>query len=346
MTRRSWLAGLGLALAALLATGCPAPAGTTATPAGGKPFSIAVFVPGVVDGSPTYEMMVAGVNQACTELAAKGRQVSSRVVEAGFNQAEWLQSLTALAAEGTNDLIVSSNPSLPDLAVKVLESFPATKFLILDARLDGNPGIKTVGFDQYQQGYLNGRLAALLADPAKPHRFGLLAGQEYPVMDQDIKAGYLDGARSIHADAALEFRVLGNWYDAAKAEELTLAMAEAGCQTVLAIAGGGNQGAVNAARKTGLAVTWFDSPGYSFGAGVVKGGTVVNQTGFCRQAVIQAVEGSLDYGQASLLGIADGAVDLAWAPELEAALGSSGVADFRAHLAGIKDGSISLPRKP
>ena len=60
------------------------------------PFDIAVFVPGVVAGSPLYEQLVAGA-----ERAVKGRSnVSLKVIEGGFNQGEWGEKLTSLAATG------------------------------------------------------------------------------------------------------------------------------------------------------------------------------------------------------------------------------------------------------
>ena len=50
-----------------------------------KPFNIAVFVPGVIAGSPIYEQLVEGTAAAAAEHA----HASVKVLEAGFNQAEW-----------------------------------------------------------------------------------------------------------------------------------------------------------------------------------------------------------------------------------------------------------------
>ncbi|HET7838719.1 MAG TPA: BMP family ABC transporter substrate-binding protein, partial [Rectinemataceae bacterium] len=55
---------------------------------------VCVFVPGVVSGSPTYEQLVAGAKRAVDEVPG----ASLKVVEAGFNQADWLDKLSALAA--------------------------------------------------------------------------------------------------------------------------------------------------------------------------------------------------------------------------------------------------------
>ena len=57
---------------------------------------VCVFVPGVVSGSPIYEQLVSGAKRAVAEVPG----ASLKVVEGGFNQADWLGKLSALAATG------------------------------------------------------------------------------------------------------------------------------------------------------------------------------------------------------------------------------------------------------
>ena len=109
--KRNWKAILiGFILLGLLVPGLAFAAGKTETPAAeAKPFNIAVFVPGVVAGSPLYEQMVEGTGKAAAEYP----NVSVKVLEAGFNQAEWEEKMTSLAATGEYDVIVTSNPAMP-----------------------------------------------------------------------------------------------------------------------------------------------------------------------------------------------------------------------------------------
>ena len=107
-----------------------------------KTYAIAVFVPGIVKGNPTYELLVEGVQEAKNKLAKSGKKVTVKTVEGGTNQGEWQNGLTALALSKKYDLIVSSNPSLPAIAEKVLQSAPQQKFLLLDSYLTGNKQIK------------------------------------------------------------------------------------------------------------------------------------------------------------------------------------------------------------
>ncbi|WP_319560814.1 BMP family ABC transporter substrate-binding protein [Marispirochaeta sp.] len=120
--------------------------------------SIAVFVPGVVAGSPTYEMMVKGVQEAAKETP----EVEISVIEGGVNQGEWLTKVSSLAASGRYDLIVTSNPAMPEICAEVSRSYPEARFLILDGHIEGNPSIFTFRFDQKEQGYLAGYFAGLV----------------------------------------------------------------------------------------------------------------------------------------------------------------------------------------
>lgn len=316
----------------------------------GKPFRVAVFVPGVVQGSPTYEMMVAGVEAAKTKAASQGRTIESKVVEGGFNQSEWQNALMALASGGY-DLVISSNPSMPDIAAAVSPTVPDCKFLLMDGSLAGNPAIKTIDFDNYQQAWLNGYFAAMVSSSQlnttpNVRVVGLLAGQEYPVMNNQIKKGFLDGAQAVNSGFTLDFRVLGNWYDAAKAAELSRSMIGAKAHVILAIAGGGNQGVVAAAKEAGTFVTWFDDPRYAGGEGTVIGSTLVKQTDACTTAILQAMDGKLDYGTPTKLGIKEGAVDFDFDnPAFTKVVPSELLAKERAIIDDVKAGKMVLAPK-
>jgi simple sugar transport system substrate-binding protein len=314
----------------------------------GKPFRVAVFVPGVVQGSPTYEMMVAGVN-AARDRATAGRVIDVKVVEGGFNQGDWQKGVLALATTGEYDLIVSSNPSLPAIVSEVAKQTPAQRFLVLDGDLAGNAQIKTIAFNQFEQGYLNGHFAALLSKSQLPKAnpelvVGLLAGQEYPVMNEQIRAGYLAGAQAVDPGFKVDFRVLGNWYDAAKAATLAKDMIAAKADVILTIAGGGNQGVISASQEAGAYVMWFDSPGYVTGSDTVMGSTTVDQTAACTEAVLKAMDGKLDYGVVTRLGIKEGAVGFAFdSPDLPKAVPAGAIEAERKLIEAIKSGSVVLP---
>jgi simple sugar transport system substrate-binding protein len=275
-------------------------------------FDIAVFVPGVVEGSPTYEMLVAGVERAAGEREG----TSVQVVEGGFNQGEWLEGVTSLAADGRYELIVSSNPSLPEISAEVAQSYPEERFLILDGYLDENPAVHTVIFNQREQAFLVGHFAGLVTRSSLDNtndlaRVGLLAGQEYPIMNNVILPAYELGLRTVLPQATVDFRVLGNWFDATSAAELANSMIANGADVILTIAGGGNQGVIASARENEAYVLWFDDAGYEEAPGIVIGASVVRLDRAAYERTLSAIDGELDFGEAAVLGVADGYVDFA-----------------------------------
>ncbi|EEV20536.1 basic membrane protein [Treponema vincentii ATCC 35580] len=314
-----------------------------------KAVSVAVFVPGIVKGNPTYELLVEGVQEAKAQLDKKGQPITVKVVEGGVNQGEWQNGLTALAISKKYDLIISSNPSLPAIAEKVLQFAPQQKFLLLDGYLAGNAQIKTVGFNHYEQGYLNGYYAALISTSTMKnanaaYKIGLLAGQEYPVMNDKIRKGYLDGAKAVNKNFELDFRVLGNWYDAAKASELAVSMIKNNADVILTICGGGNAGVVAAARENGAYVMWFDRPGYSYGKDIVVGSTEVSQKTACTDSVIAFVEGRLEFGKPVELGIKNDAVGFAF-EGVPSAVPQTAIQKVKQLIDDIKSGKTTLSDK-
>lgn len=273
-----------------------------------NPPSIAVFIPGTASGSPIYEMLAEG-----TQRAAGAHGAPVQVIEGGYNQAEWESKLTSLAASGNYDLIVSSNPSLPALAQAVKAKFPSQHFLLLDGELDGVPGIYTLRYNQREQAYMAGYIAAMLASEAGDKaRIGLIAGQEYPVMLETILPGYREGAEAVNPDIEVDFRVVGNWYDAAKCAELAAGMIKAGARVLLCVAGGANEGAVQAAAEApsgDARIIWFDTNGYAIRPPYIAGSSVVYQDKAAYDKVKLFLEGKLPFGTAELVGVRDGYVD-------------------------------------
>ena len=324
--------------------------GQPAIAAATKPFAIAIFVPGFVQGSPTYELLVAGVNQAISKTAAPGGPIASiKLVEGGGKQSQWPVLLAALASSARYDVIVTANPSMPLYCAQVAQQFSRQKFLVLDGFLAHNSAIATIGFNHYQEAWLDGYFAALIGDSGLPGtksgaRIGLIAAQEYPVMLNEIKPGFLAGARAIDPRIQLDFRVLGDWNDAAKANAIARDMIANQVDVILTIAGGGNQGVVKAARDTGTYVVWYDTSGYEQGPGVVIGSSLTRLDQAAETAVTQAITGNLAYGTAQILGIREGGVGFdTVAPLFQTAVPQSAQVAQRAMIQQLVSGERIIP---
>jgi len=314
---------------------------------------IGVFVPGVVSGSAIYEMLVDGTKKAAAEYGASNPASAPQVtvIEGGFNQAEWEGKVTTLAASGTYSLIVSSNPSLPDIVNSVSAKFPKQKFLLLDAELSGNPNVYTLRYNQREQGYMAGYIAALYtmealgpgAANANAKKIGLVAAQEYPVMNKVILPGYTEGARAVDPGFSVEFRVVGNWFDAAKAAELAAGMIRGGVKVLLPIAGGAGTGVIQAASEAGAKVVWFDTNGYAQRPGTVIGSAILRQDKAAYEKVLAYLKGTLPFGKAEVAGISGGFVDFVDNDPQYIAAVSQTIRDKQAQLlARLRSGELKL----
>jgi simple sugar transport system substrate-binding protein len=274
---------------------------------------IAVYIPGIMAGSAIYEMLAAGVRRAAEEAG----NVNTTIVEAGYNQAEWPVKLTALAARQQFDLIISSNPSMPELAAAVCAKFPDTRFLLLDGELAGNPAIYTLGYNQREQSYMAGYLGALLAEEAargkaadgKALHLGLVAAQEYPVLNNVILPAYSEGARAVRPDIQVDFRLIGNWFDAAKAMELASGMISGGVDVILTIAGSANEGVLQAAANKNARILWFDVNAYKIRPGIIAGCSILRQEKAAYEKTTAYLEGKLPFGTCEKAGVQEGYVD-------------------------------------
>jgi len=301
------VAAAALILLAAITAGCK-----KAPPKAAEAFDIAVFIPGVTAGSPVYEQLVAGTNQAAAEFP----NATVKVLEAGFNQAEWGEKMTSLAATGEYELIVTSNPAMPFVTLEVAKSFPNQKWLNMDSYLDGHPQFATVLYNQMEMTYMSGYLGGLVTTSGMPGanadlKAGMIVAQEYPALTKLMKPGYEMGLKAANAGITVDYRVIGNWYDANKAAELANSMFDAGVDVILTICGGANQGVLKAAKDRGKYVLMVDANDYKAAPGVIVGCAVLNQAKATYERVKMAIEGRLVFGKAAVVHTKDGYVDFA-----------------------------------
>jgi simple sugar transport system substrate-binding protein len=310
--------------------------------------SVLVYITGVVAGSPTYELLAAGAES----FAAQHSNVTVKVYEAGFNQAEWEEQLTSLVASGTYDLVLGSNPSLPEICVNVVKKFPNQKFIITDAEYAGNSQISTYLYNQYEQSLYLGYLAGLIttstmpnANPAK--KLGFIAAQEYPLLTKHIVPGFLAGAQLADKDITLDFRVVGNWYDANKAAELAGSMIGAGVDVFASIAGGAAQGMIKTAQEQGAYVVYHNTNEYRSAPGVIVGCGLMEQKKLVEEILADVLAGKIQYGSAKTVGAADGYLNfIADDPGYTQYVPQDIQAKFNAFIADIKAGRIAYTLPP
>ena len=271
--------------------------------------SIAVFVPGIMDDSPTYAKLANGVKKAVEEYNAnkdESKQCNLFIMEAGTNQAEWSDKIISLASTRKYEVIISSNPSLPDLVEPIIQQFPTQKFILLDAEKPGNNNINTVCYNQYEQSYLTGYIAGLMT---KSNKLALIAAQEYPVMNNVLLPYFEKGAKDANNATTVDFRIVGNWYDATKGAELTDAVIKNGVDIILPICGGAAAGVISSAKNHNAKITWFDDSGFSRAPDTIISSTTNAQDKMAYEKTLEYLEGKTPWGTHKMVGVKEGFVD-------------------------------------
>jgi simple sugar transport system substrate-binding protein len=299
---------IGCAMVALMSCGGDSRSAQTAT---AKERAICVFVPGMAKGSPIYEQMVLGATRAVAEISS----CAIEVIEGGFDQSTWKDQLSEIASSGKYELIVTSNPAMPELCALVAKDHPQARFFVADGYKSGNPAIHTVLYNQYEQGYLAGYLAGLVStssiegtDPAL--KAAVVVAQEYSTFNEMILPGFKAGLQAIDAAAALELRVVGSWSDAKRASELADALYDGGVDVILPVVGGGSQGVFASAKAKGKYAVFIDGKaGYSMAPGIVVGCSYLDQERLVFERVKAILSGELSlFGRADVVGAAGGYV--------------------------------------
>ncbi|MDR0710235.1 MAG: BMP family ABC transporter substrate-binding protein [Spirochaetaceae bacterium] len=316
--------------------------------AGSDSFSVLVYITGIMAGSPTYELLAQGAES----FAAARDNVKVKVYEAGFNQAEWEEQLTSLVASGEYDLVLGTNPSLPEICVNVGKKFPNQKFIITDAEYGGSGQISTWLYNQYEQSLFLGYLAGLITTGNMPRanaakKIGFIAAQEYPLLNRHIVPGFLAGARMADPSIELDFRIIGNWFDANKAADLALSMIDSGVDVFASIAGGAVQGMVKAAGERGAYVLFHNTNEYKTAPGVIVGCGILEQKKLVEEILADVLAGKIVWGSAKTVGVRDGYIGFAADdPGYTGYLPPEIRAKFDAFMADMKAGKIAytVPR--
>jgi simple sugar transport system substrate-binding protein len=311
-------------------------------------FSVLVYITGIMAGSPTYELLAQGTES----FAAAHNNVRVKIYEAGFNQAEWEEQLTSLVASGEYDLVLSANPSLPEICANVGKKFPNQKFIITDAEYDGSGQISTWLYNQYEQSLFLGYLAGLITTGNMPRanaakKIGFIAAQEYPLLNRHIVPGFLAGARMVDPAIELDFRIIGNWFDANKAADLAHSMIDSGVDVFASIAGGAAQGMVKAAQERGAYVLSYNTNEYKTAPGVIVGCGIIEQKKLVEEILADLLAGKIVWGSAKTVGVRDGYIGFAADdPGYTAYLPPEIRAKFDAFMADMKAGKVAYTIPP
>ncbi len=256
LTSSKRMAALGLALTALVASGCGSDANKATTSSGSKPapapagkkirVGLVTDIGGLNDRS-FNALANKGLEDAKGQLGIQGRVITSK------SNSDYVPNLSSLAQQ-KYDLVIGVGFLMADAMDTVAKKFPNQKFAIIDqpqALLKGKPkNVEGLLFKENEAGYLAGFLAGSYAKANKIDTISSVGGQKIPPVDGYI-AGYQAGAKAASPGIKTLNGYSQDFVDQAKCKELALDQIDRGSGIVFQVAGQCGLGALDAAKEKG-----------------------------------------------------------------------------------------------
>ena len=289
-----------------------------------EPVKVVNLINGVLGDKSFFDSAERGVRKAEQEL-----NYSVKTIEAGIDPARWEPALEDAAANEEYDILIVGTYQMSEFLQNVAPKYPDKKFIIYDVSVDydacdcGN--VYSVLYKQNEGSYLAGYYAGLMTQTAlegmnEDKIIGVVGGQDIPVIN-DFIVGYKQGA----ADAGLDpetgviVQYAGSWNDPAKGKEIALTMYQQGADIVFSVAGGTGVGIFQAAEEAGKYAIGVDSDQATIimdtnptQAERILTSMMKNVDNSLYRALDMYMEGTLPFGTAESLGVAEGGVGLAY----------------------------------
>jgi simple sugar transport system substrate-binding protein len=269
-----------------------------------------VFIPGALGDSPPYDALADGARR----LALRDNRIKLvNVFEAGFDQSKWTEQFIAFAASGKYDVVYTSNEALGGMVVAASKQVPNVKFIINDCYVKGSDRIFSSFLNKYQESYLYGYMMALISSSSMKgmnaeKKIGLVYGQHYVTLDELIIPGMTAGAKAVDPAFEVKTVMLGNWYDAKKAESLADSLIDSGVDVIGSIAGSGNAGVIRSAVNRGALMCYYDTPGFDKAPGTVVGSVGAENADVVARNLENLLAGKITWGTPEVLGAEQGFV--------------------------------------
>lgn len=178
----------------------------------------------------------------------------TKVLECQEDGSKYLEYL-ANAADAC-DVIFAVGWQFEQALPEVAEGYPEKKFVWIDnAGEETADNVMNVVYAQNQGSFLVGYIAASMSTTGK---IGVVGGQDCATIN-DFVVGYEAGAKYANADTVVDVRYANGYEDPASGKECALALYDAGCDIVFAVAGKTGEGVFDAAAETGHYAIGVDS---------------------------------------------------------------------------------------
>lgn len=233
--------------------------------------------------------------------------IQLKVVEATDDNA--YESLMRSFAQKEFDLIIGVGVAQAEAVKKVAQAFPARKFAIIDAAVDGS-NVRSLLFEEHEGSFLAGAMAAMAS---KTGKVGFIGGVDIPLIRR-FEMGYFAGAKKVNPSIKTVANYIGvtgeAWNNPAKAKELATAQYQGGVDVIFSAAGASNSGVLDAAEEKKKLAIGVDSNQNWMKPGFVLTSMLKRVDVAVFEAIRDAKEGRLQ-GGTMRFGLKNSGVDLA-----------------------------------
>ncbi|MDO9546726.1 MAG: BMP family ABC transporter substrate-binding protein [Pelolinea sp.] len=302
-----------LAIAALVLTSC-APA-AEAPAADGDTLKVINLINGVLGDKSFFDSAERGVKKASEDF-----NIEYKTIELGIDPAAWEPGLEDAAENEDYDVFILGTWQMTEFLERIAHKYPDKYFFIYDAPVnpdnceEGCTNVYGIAYLQNEGSYLAGLYVGLMT---KTGIVGAVGGQDIPVIN-DFIVGYEQGVLAANPDNQVVKSYADSWNDPAKGKELALAMYQQGADYVFQIAGGTGEGVFQAAQEVGKFAIGVDSDQALIYedtkpelAAVIATSMLKNVDNSLYRGLKMHLDGTLVYGTAEYLGVAEGGVGLA-----------------------------------
>ncbi|MBW5449095.1 BMP family ABC transporter substrate-binding protein [Cohnella sp. CFH 77786] len=270
------------------------------------------YVNGTLGDKGFFDSAEAGVQKAVKELG-----IQAKTVEGGNNQADWASGLESLVASKKYNVVVVGTSQMVDIVKDLAKRYPDVKFIFFDDTIKDVPNVYSMLYSQSEGSFLAGAFAALVTTStelkgANPDKvIGFVGGMDIPIIN-DFKAGYEQGAQYVDKDVKVVASYVGDFANAPKAKELTLAQINSQKVDIsFNVAGGAGLGLLEAANEKGVYSIGVDMNQNPLYPGSVLTSMLKNVDVSIFRAFDLMKKGELKFGTTEVLGLKEGGVGLA-----------------------------------
>src|SRR5690606_8975029 len=302
--------------------------GIPAVTAQDEPLRIVNVVNGTLGDKSFFDSAQRGLDR----LIEDGYNVEVNTIELGVDPANWESGLAdAMADTDSYDVLIVGTFHMGEFLAQRVHLYPDKLFIMYDDAVQyDNPemcfevctNVYSVTYAQNEGSFLAhvnaGAITISDLEGINPEPIiGAIGGQDIPVIN-DFIIGYEQGACLVNPETTLLVQYAGGWFDPAEGKEIALAMYEQQADIVFQIAGGTGAGVFEAADEQGKYAIGVDSDQATIIAETnpdqaqrILTSMMKNVDNSLYRAIDLHLKGELPYGQAEVLGIAEGGVGLA-----------------------------------